>query len=162
MTYFSGFGLRAEYEIFDPLLKSLGIRLGSFDIAGFDIGALLAIDCALERLKAGDRVGLVLLLSPRYNKHKMDLNHKPCKGYGLKLNKYRYTRTKTESINQLRLLKNYDWAKIEDLCGATSGLLTILGKNDKIPPPDLAASFFSRFGCVLILKGYDRLLRKQG
>jgi len=57
--FFSGFGLKNEFELFD-------LKLNEFDIAGFSYGSIKAFELAYEKIKNKKRVNKLILLSPAF------------------------------------------------------------------------------------------------
>ncbi len=64
MTYFGGFGIHYDFDIFKVFLDNFKITLNKYDIVGFNTGANLALNYATNQIEQNNRVGKVILLSP--------------------------------------------------------------------------------------------------
>lgn len=69
MQYFGGFGLSGDYALFAKLLQDFGYKQNLYDIVGFSSGALLALQCAMQRIKQKQRIGKLILISPLLYTH---------------------------------------------------------------------------------------------
>ncbi|WP_456452691.1 pimelyl-ACP methyl ester esterase BioV [Hydrogenimonas sp.] len=174
MTYFSGFSLAGEAELFDEFLAPW--RENPYTVAGFSYGAQKALEHVLEMPRRVDRL---LLLSPAWF-----LDKKPA---FIKLQLRAFAKDKEGYLRnflasaaypspvdlapylapgtaeELEALLTYPWesGKLEALRQKGVRLEVYLGGRDRIVDAAKAHEFFKNYGESWLFKAYGHLLQGE-
>ena len=172
MTFFSGFSLQGEAELFDAYLAPW--RDNPYVVAGFSYGAIRAFEHVLA---SAGRIDRLLLLSPAWFVNKksafkrvqLAAFEKSPEAYlerffenalepaPFDVTKYR----KTGTLRQLEELLHYPWeeAKLEALVKRGVKVEVFLGARDRIVDAPEAHRFFRRYATSWLFKPYGHFLR---
>ena len=168
MSFFSGFSLKYEQELFYEFLK-----VGDFTVSGFSLGA---ID-AFEYVKNTDkRVDTLQLFSPSFFQDK-DEKYKRLQTISYKKNRDSYEKEflkniafpssknmdkyyKKDTLDSLVKLLNYEWKKeeLQKLKDKKINIEVYLGEDDKIIDTKKAYNFFKEYATVFYIKQRGHIL----
>ncbi len=169
MKFFSGFYLKNEQELFEPLLEKT-----DYTVAGFSYGAQKAIEYALS---AKQRVERIILLSPAFFKTQSKSFLRAQTHY-FSANKDQYIQNFLSniclpnshinlekylddgSVEQLEELLTYQWEKdaLVLLKNRGTKIEVFLGNEDKIINSKDAFDFFSKYTTTYLIKKAGHLL----
>lgn len=171
MTFFSGFSLQGEKELFSQYIDE-----SDFCVAGFSLGAIEAIQYALEHTR---RIDKIQLFSPaffvnkdkKYKRLQEIFYQKDAEAYTQEFLKnitfpsaidmqkyYRY-----DSAENLHALLYYPWDKeiLQSLQDRAIMIEVYLGERDKIINANAAREFFRAFATVTWIKNAGHILRGE-
>ena len=169
-TYFSGFSLENEEELFSEYIIK-----NDFTISGFSYGAIKAFE---EVLNSDQRVDKLQLFSPaffqtkdkKFKRMQLMFFKKDSKAYcnnflenisyPSNINSAKYLKSGTyEELNELL---NYEWSekKLSLLIQKGTKIEVFLGSEDKIIESLKAKEFFSKYATVYYIKNVGHILNK--
>lgn len=168
MTFFSGFCLEGEGELFSDFIPP---KIAT--IAGFSYGAICAYEHALATKEFFKKL---ILLSPAYYAHtdeefkqqQINAFRSDPDLYKLKLLKksgfseetaQKYSKDGT--IDELEKLLYFDWAVdgFDKLKKNGVEIEVYIGSNDRVVDPNSSMEFFKQFATVYFIKGKNHFLR---
>jgi len=166
MKYFSGFGLKNEYVLFEDLIEK-----NPLFVYGFSYGAIKAFRYALKSKK---RVDKLIFFSPaffvdkdeKFKKAQVILFKKDSKKYIKNfLNLCAYPKKTDLSTfldhpkeEELKELLNYEWKNLEILKEKNIKLEIHLGKLDKIVDAKAAYEFFKPYATIYYYNNKGHIL----
>ncbi|WQV49033.1 pimelyl-ACP methyl ester esterase BioV [Helicobacter pylori] len=172
MRFFSGFGFVNESVLFEEWLLK-----GAYDISGFSMGAIKAIEYAYNEVLQQRRIHSLLLFSPCMLAHKslafkrlqLFSFQKDPKGYmdnfykevGLNAQLERFKRE--GSLEELEFLLDYKYSDfiIRFLLEKGVKIEVFIGLKDKITDVQALLEFFMPLVQVWQFKDYNHLLQKS-
>ena len=168
MRYFSGFGFKNEYELFDFLDDN------RFSIAGFSYGAIKALEFTKKYNK---RVDKLILISPAFFQNR-DEKFKKLQLIFFKKDKNKYMENfysnmqhigeinldrykKDDSYENLKELLYYKWKEedLKEIASRNIDLEVYIGEKDKIIDSKVVFDYFKRFGTVYFIKNVGHILK---
>ena len=174
MTYFSGFSLAGERELFAPFLGE--VSKNPYVAAGFSYGAQKALEYALGRSERLERLILLspawfLDRSPAFVKLQLRAFRKDRAAYlrdflraavdpsDLDLSAY----LAPGSVEELEELLTYPWEprKLEAIRERGTRIEIYLGARDRIVTAPAAHEFFKNFGESWLFKTYGHILQGE-
>ncbi|WP_104748389.1 pimelyl-ACP methyl ester esterase BioV [Helicobacter cetorum] len=172
MRFFSGFGFQNESVLFqDWLLK------GAYDVAGFSMGAINAIEYAFNEVLQKRRINSLLLFSPCMLSHKslafkrlqLFLFQKDKRSYmdnfykEVGLNAGLENIKQESSLKELEFLLNYKYSSytIKFLLEKGVNIEVFIGLKDNITDTQALLEFFVPLVKVWQFKDYNHLLQKS-
>jgi surfactin synthase thioesterase subunit len=168
MKYFSGFCLKDDDRLFKTFLDR-----GDFNIAGFSLGAIKALEYVKE---CESRVDKVQLFSPAFFQEKdekfkrVQLLHFQkdenayvenfLKNIANPLNLDMREYYKKDTLENLELLLSYHYKKdmLKDLVNRGIKIELYLGEKDKIIDHKKVEEFFDEFATIYIIKNRGHIL----
>ncbi|GAA8662727.1 pimelyl-ACP methyl ester esterase BioV [Helicobacter pylori] len=172
MRFFSGFGFVNESVLFEEWLLK-----GAYDISGFSMGAIKAIEYAYNEVLQQRRIHSLLLFSPCMLAHKslafkrlqLSSFQKDPKNYmdnfykevGLNAQLERFK--KMGSLEELEFLLDYKYSDriIRSLLEKGVKIEVFIGLKDKITDIQALLEFFMPLVQVWQFKDYNHLLQKS-
>ncbi|WP_120903269.1 pimelyl-ACP methyl ester esterase BioV [Helicobacter pylori] len=172
MRFFSGFGFVNESVLFEEWLLK-----GAYDVSGFSMGAIKAIEYAYNEVLQQRRIHSLLLFSPCMLAHKslafkrlqLSSFQKDPKNYmdnfykeaGLDAQLERFKRE--GSLEELEFLLDYKYSDhtIRLLLEKGVKIEVFIGLEDKITDVQALLEFFTPLVQVWQFKGYNHLLQKS-
>ncbi|WP_208377706.1 pimelyl-ACP methyl ester esterase BioV [Helicobacter pylori] len=172
MRFFSGFGFVNESVLFEEWLLK-----GAYDVSGFSMGAIKAIEYAYNEVLQQRRIHSLLLFSPCMLAHKslafkrlqLFSFQKDSKGYmdnfykevGLDAQLERFKRE--GSLEELEFLLDYKYSDriIRLLLEKGVKIEVFIGLKDKITDVQALLEFFMPLVQVWQFKDYNHLLQKS-
>ncbi len=172
MRFFSGFGFVNESVLFEEWLLK-----GAYDVSGFSMGAIKAIEYAYNEVLQQRRINSLLLFSPCMLAHKglafkrlqlssfqkdpqnyMD-NFYQVVGLNARLEHFK----KRGSLEELEFLLNYKYSDhtIRLLLEKGVKIEVFVGLEDKITDIQALLEFFTPLVQVWQFKGHNHLLQKS-
>ncbi len=172
MRFFSGFGFVNESVLFEEWLLK-----GAYDVSGFSMGAIKAIEYAYNEVLQQRRINSLLLFSPCMLAHKslafkrlqlfsfqkdpqnyMD-NFYQAVGLNAQLERFK----KRGSLEELEFLLNYKYSDhtIRILLEKGVKIEVFIGLEDKIIDIQALLEFFMPLVQVWQFKGHNHLLQKS-
>ncbi|CAJ99367.1 pimelyl-ACP methyl ester esterase BioV [Helicobacter acinonychis] len=172
MRFFSGFGFVNESVLFEEWLLK-----GAYDVSGFSMGAIKAIEYAYNEVLQQRRINSLLLFSPCMLAHKslafkrlqlysfqkdpqsyMD-NFYQAVGLDAQLERFK----KMGSLEELEFLLNYKYSDhtIRLLLEKGVKIEVFIGLKDKITDIQALLEFFMPLAQVWQFKSYNHLLQKS-
>ncbi|WP_033618234.1 pimelyl-ACP methyl ester esterase BioV [Helicobacter pylori] len=172
MRFFSGFGFVNESVLFEEWLLK-----GAYDVSGFSMGAIKAIEYAYNEVLQQRRINSLLLFSPCMLAHKslafkrlqlssfqkdpqnyMD-NFYQAVGLNVRLERFK----KRGSLEELEFLLNYKYSDhiIRILLEKGVKIEVFIGLEDKIIDIQALLEFFMPLVQVWQFKGHNHLLQKS-
>ncbi len=172
MRFFSGFGFVNESVLFEEWLLK-----GAYDVSGFSMGAIKAIEYAYNEVLQQRRINSLLLFSPCMLAHKslafkrlqlssfqkdpqnyMD-NFYQAVGLNVRLERFK----KRGSLEELEFLLNYKYSDhtIKILLEKGVKIEVFIGLEDKIIDIQALLEFFMPLVQVWQFKGHNHLLQKS-
>jgi pimeloyl-ACP methyl ester carboxylesterase len=172
MTFFSGFCLHNESELFGDYLDMW--RDNPYVVAGFSYGAIKALEYTLSATRRIDRL---LLLSPAWfvDKERRFIKQQTI-FYRKDPTRYRQTFYRNVAypsnidlssyaiespVEDLQALLTYPWPKekLEAVAGKGVRIETYLGAKDRIINAEAAHEFFKAYSTSHLFKPFGHLLR---
>ena len=165
MTYFSGFCLKNESELFEEITCR-----GDFCVVGFSYGAQKALEYVFT---CKERIDTLQLISPAFFMDKSE-KYKKLQTIAFRKNSDLYCKNflenvtkkdlskyfKKGSLEELKELLFYEWdrEKLNEINKRGIELEVYLGEDDRIINPKQAKEFFQEFATIYYIKDKGHIL----